>query len=521
SMVFKTVLALFAGYILYEVLRWFRLRQIMPPGPLGLPCIGNKSQVPSYKPWRKFEEWNRKYGPVSSILLGSTPTIIIGKAQYAWELLEKRSETYSSRPRFIMASEILSENRRALMLPNSSELWKQWRKMLHNGFHVRRVSVYHQIQSLESKVLLKQLLKDPNNFDGYLKRLRFAASIVVAATYGRRVDSVDEWVVKENIASMDCKGLCLPGKYLVESWPWLLKLPRSLQWFRALPERRKKQDEYFLLHLLNDVRTRSKNGTCPDCLTSQALVDRDKGKMDMSDTHLAYAVSSPFGAGIDTTAGTISVFLVAMLNFPEVLRKAQEEIDRVVGSDRMPEFHDKDQLPYVLALINETLRWRPIPILGGTAHASTADDEFHGKFIPKGSTIYANMYGIMRDEELFPNPDLFLPERFLPSSSTSSSQHPRINLRDFDLPFGFGRRICPGMHLGLNSLFITISRVLWSFDLKPAKDGVLPDPNAFTNQFNSKPMPFECKFVPRSGKVTALIEAEWENIQSQLDNWHH
>lgn len=73
----------------------------------------------------------------------------------------------------------------------------------------------------------------------------------------------------------------------------------------------------------------------------------------------------------------------------------------------------------------------------------------------------------MRDEELFPSPDDFQPERFLPETKTI---HPRINLKEFDLPFGFGRRICPGMHLALNSLFINVSRLLWAFDIKPVKD---------------------------------------------------
>ncbi|EKM78384.1 hypothetical protein AGABI1DRAFT_41945 [Agaricus bisporus var. burnettii JB137-S8] len=493
----------------------------MPPGPLGLPWIGNRSQVPSFKPWIKFAEWNKEYGPVSSIMLGSTPTIILGKAQHAWDLLEKRSEIYSSRPRFVMASEILSEDRRGLMLPNSSDLWKQWRKMLHNGFHVRKAPVYHTIQSLESKVLLKQIMDDPKNFDGYMKR--YAASVVTSVTYGRRVESVEEWVVKENMASMDCESALptLPGKFLVESWPWLLNLPRSLQWFRKDPEERKKQDEHFLLYLLNDVRARSKNGTCHDCLTSQALANREEGKVVMTDLQLAYSVSSPFGAGIETTAGTLSVFTLAMLIFPEVLKKAQEEVDRVVGSERMPEFHDKDQLPYVTALINETLRWRPIPVLGGTAHASTADDEYQGKFIPKGSSVYANMYGIMRDEELFPSPDDFQPERFLPETKTT---HPRINLKEFDLPFGFGRRICPGMHLALNSLFINVSRLLWAFDIKPVKDkdgkDIIPDSHAFTNRFNSRPLPFDCQFIVQNDRVRNMIEAEWENVRSQLDSWN-
>ena len=79
-----------------------------------------------------------------------------------------------------------------------------------------------------------------------------------------------------------------------------------------------------------------------------------------------------------------------MLHFPTVMRKAQAEIDTVAGADRMPDFAEQDSLPYVTAVMNETLRWRPVAILGGTPHASSADDEYQGMFIPKGSTIYAN-----------------------------------------------------------------------------------------------------------------------------------
>ena len=81
-----------------------------------------------------------------------------------------------------------------------------------------------------------------------------------------------------------------------------------------------------------------------------------------------------------------------MLHFPAVMKKAQAEIDKIVGPDRMPEYSDaeSESLPYITALANETLRWRPVAILGGTPHASTADDVYEGMLIPKGSTIFAN-----------------------------------------------------------------------------------------------------------------------------------
>ncbi|KAL1939407.1 hypothetical protein VTO73DRAFT_9963 [Trametes versicolor] len=472
-------------------------RRNMPPGPRGLPFIGNKYQVPSIKPWRRFAEWNRQYGPVVSLHLGSTPVIVLGTAQVAWDLLEKRSEIYSSRPRFVVAY---------VFRPSS-------RAVLHSGFHSRRADTYNEIQSLESIVLLHDLMTDPAHFERHLQR--YSASVATFVAYGRRVKSVDEWIVKENMAAMDyLTSVNIPGKYLVESWPWLLKLPRSLQWFRHEPEEHRQRDIALLTHLLDDVKKRMADGTAPECLTSQTMANQSKN--GLSDLDIAYTVSSPFGAGIETTAGTLCVFFLAMLHFPEAMRKAQAELDAVVGADRLPGYEDRERLPYLKAVINETLRWRPIAVLGGTPHAVTADDEYNGMFIPRGSTVFANLAGIMQDPVMFPSPDEFRPERFL------ESDDPRM--KDFDLPFGFGRRICVGMHLAHNSLFIAVARLLWAFDILPALDAVgkpvLPDPWNFTNGFNSKPISFECRVKARSAGVGGRIEKEWESATESLEKWN-
>ncbi|ETW77266.1 cytochrome P450 monooxygenase 29 [Heterobasidion irregulare TC 32-1] len=497
------------SYSLYAFVGWNFKRRRMPPGPKGLPFIGSEYQVPSIKPWRKFAEWNRQYGPVVSLFLGSTPVVVLGKAQPAWDLLEKRSDIYSSRPRFIMGGEIFSDNLRGLMLP-SGEGWRKFRRVLHGGLHSRKADTYRDIQSLESKLLMSQLLTDPKNYENHIRR--YAASVVVSLTYGKRIDSVDEWIVKENMASMACS---LPGKYIVESWPWLLKLPRSLQWFRWEAEEQRRRDVKLLTHLLDDVKSRTAEGTCPPCLASETLSKREE--MGVSELQVAYTVSSPFGAGIETTFFLLCAYTwsVAMLHYPEAMKKAQAELDEVIGHDRMPGYEDRDTLPYVRALINEILRWRPVAVLGGTAHAVTEDDEYNGMFIPKGASVFANMAGIMQDPEMFPSPDTFCPERFITTTD------PR--LQSFELPFGFGRRICPGMHLALNSIFINVSRILWGFDIRPVKNAqgqdVLPDVWEFTNGFNSWPVSFECNISARNPKVKACVEREWDAAKEALGKW--
>ena len=121
----------------------------------------------------------------------------------------------------------------------------------------------------------------------------------------------------------------------------------------------------------------------------------------------------------------------------------------------------------------------------------------------------------MHDPELFPEPDTFRPERFLETTD------PR--LRDFELPFGFGRRICVGMHLARNSLFIAVARILWAFDILPARDArgaeILPDRWAFTDGFNSKPVSFPCAVVPRSARAAECVESEWEAAKERLGKW--
>ncbi|KAL4260675.1 cytochrome P450 family protein [Pleurotus pulmonarius] len=501
-------LALYFTVISLHIVRWYQLRKKMPPGPLGLPFIGNSHQVPAVKPWRKFQAWNEQYGPVVSLFLGSTPVVVLGTPQAAQDLLDKRSEIYSSRPRFIMGGEILSDNKRGLMLPYGEE-WRKFRKILHSGFHARKSEEYQPIQSLESKIMMHQILAEPKNYERHIQR--YAASVVTSVTYGRRIDSVDEWVVRENMRAMDyLTSVNIPGKYIVESMPWLLNLPLRLQWFRKAPEAQRQRDVKFLMHLYDEVKSRMDEGTIADCLTSQTISISEKNGWEALD--VAYAVSSPFGAGIETTAGTLSVFFLAMLHYPETMKKAQQEIDSVIGPERMPEFEHKDSLPYVNALINETLRWRPVAALGGSPHAVTSDDKYHGMYIPKGSTVFANLVGIMHDPGTFPDPDTFRPERFLETSDPC--------FKDFTLPFGFGRRICPGMHLARNSVFMNITRILWGFNILPKKDNrnrdVLPDRWNFSNGFNSRPISFECRIEPRSDKVVKCIEREAEMARSSF-----
>jgi cytochrome P450 len=153
------------------------------------------------KPWLWFHELSQQYGDVVYLQLGPTPTIVLGSAQAAWDLLEKRGSKHSSRPRFIMGGELLSGGLRGLMAPYGP-FWRRWRKLLHSGFMQRQSESYRPIQSLESAVLMKELIEAPEGYRRHLER--YAASVITTVTYGRRVEDVTtDIVVQRNNESMD------------------------------------------------------------------------------------------------------------------------------------------------------------------------------------------------------------------------------------------------------------------------------------------------------------------------------
>ncbi|KAJ7141223.1 cytochrome P450 [Mycena epipterygia] len=483
----------------------------LPPGPAPTSwLVGNRNQVPSRKPWRWFQELNEQYGPVVYLQMGRTPTVVIGTAQAAWDILEKKSPATSSRPRFIMGQEILSNNMRGLMSGNGP-FWRRWRRVLHGSFMQRSSDTYKPIQSLESKQLMAELTKAPTKYREFIER--YATSVVVVVTYGRRVHNIyNDEVVCLNRETQDfLTSINIPGKYLVESVPALLYLPSFLTPWRTAALKQRTRDIEYLTRLVQEVKTKMENGRAQPSFCRQLL--EDCAKNDMNDLEIAYTCGTPFGAGVETSAGSIASFLLACAAFgPSFIPKAQKELDSVVGPDRMPTFEDAEDLPFIHAIVNETLRWRPVAVLGGTPHSSTEDFVYDGMFIPKGSTIIANLWGIHLNPADFPDPHRFDPERFMTKREYPGPwQHSS---------FGYGRRVCPGQHLASNSIYINVARILWGFNLSKARDEngqeIDVDTFAYTDGFNSVPLPFPISITPRSAGHLAIIERENEAAQEEM-----
>jgi len=202
----------------------------------------------------------------------------------------------------------------------------------------------------------------------------------------------------------------------------------------------------------------------------------------------------------------MSTFILAMLLHPACQVKAQEEIDTVIGSERLPEFGDRSSLPYVEAVLQEAERWHvAVPL--GVPHRSLEDDIYMGMFIPKGSLVIANIRGMNLDERVYTDAASFNPSRYLPKPEGNEEPYPSET-------FGFGRRICPGRYLADASLWIACVSILATFTISKSidKDGEEITPDAtFVSGLTSKPSPYQCRMIPRSERARSLVNGDMSN----------
>ncbi|KIM36078.1 hypothetical protein M413DRAFT_449400 [Hebeloma cylindrosporum] len=496
----QSLLALVTAYFLTKFLLSNNVKGPLPPGPRGLPVLGNIFQIPKFQ-WLKYTEWMEVYGPIFSLNFAGSRVIVVNTHEVATDLMERRSNIYSSRPRLIMGSEILTGGV-VIGFIAYGELWRKLRKAGHEGLNMRAADKYKPLQEIEAAAVVVDIIKEPDHWNDHLKRT--AASATLSAVYGwPAIESKDDPLVNRiNDIMHRVMQAVLPGAYLVEIFPAMKSLPTWMApWKKWGLEWYKKDTEMFQ-GFYDGVSKAMFDGDYKPCFTS-SLIERQEAHQ-LSNHEAAWLAGSMFGAGSDTTSAVLSVFILAMVLYPEVMRKAQREIDTVVGSGRLPTFADSPNLPYVRAIVMEVLRWRPVTPLA-VPRRTTEDDWYKGHFIPKGAIIIANIW----DPNVYPDYDEFRPERFLDDEGNHvTPQHTR---GQGHVTFGFGRRACLGMNVANNALFITMASILWAVNIEPARgtDGkpILPSRTDFVDEaIVVRPVPFKCRISPRSSDITSILQ---------------
>ncbi|KAL2008555.1 hypothetical protein VTN00DRAFT_6749 [Thermoascus crustaceus] len=488
--------------LIYEYKRDRRL----PPGPRRLPLIGNLHQAPQELPWLTFHEWSKKYGPIFSAQFGGQTVIMITDADIAKELLDKRGSIYSDRPRMVMAGENLTKGMH-LLLRRYDDRYKLHQRMEAPVLSPRASQSYHPLQDLESKKVMYDFLHTAD-----FKKVfeRYAASLVYSLAYGFRLHTGDEQAlidahrVQDNFAYAG-----RVGTWIVDALPFLNHLPM------ALAPWKKTAEEFFQLEAALHMRN-MQTGLSSKSWNWTKEFSKSKESNVMPPLELAYDVGILADAGLDTTAVQMRMFILASLAYPDFIPKAQKELDDAVGPDRLPNFEDRDRLPYIQAIVEEILRWRTI-IPGGVPHATLKEDNYMGYHIPKGAMVIGLHWSMAMDERVFEKPLEFRPERWLEQKKSEDGSGTNNSVSTF----GFGRRICTGRHIARNSIFILVSRLLWSFNIKHAvdQDGKRKEVNdmAFTSGFVWTPFQFEAVFEPRSEQARMVVEREWLTAEKDID----
>jgi cytochrome P450 len=229
-------------------------------------------------------------------------------------------------------------------------------------------------------------------------------------------------------------------------------------------------------------------------------------------------------AGSETTSSALNSAIKFLAADPNVQKLARAELLGVVGEDRSPTFEDQNDLPYIRAMVKEILRMRP-PTNIGTPHRATTDVIYKDMFISKGSIISIFQYALHFDPSRYEEPERFNPSRYLgyDLKAGAYAAHPDPYARDH-FSFGAGRRICPGMHLAENSLFIVLAKMLWAFDIRPPlkDDGTeakmdLSD-EANEPGVNTLPKPYKARFIARSERAAEVVRKEWS--QAEKDGFY-
>ncbi|KAJ3936904.1 MAG: cytochrome P450 [Lentinula lateritia] len=485
----------------------------LPPGPKGLPLIGNILDMPTEKEWETFAQWGDAFGDICSVTVLGQPLIILSSAKVAVDLLDKRSSIYSDRPVLQMGGELVGW-KNTLVLLQYGDRFKRFRKLFHNliGSHAT-MRQYFPAQELEAKRFLRKVLAEPDDLQAHVRRL--AGAVILRISHGYKVQEHkdDPFVTLANTATEQFSLATSTGQFIVDCIPALRHVP---DWVPGAGFKRKaKQWAATLIELVeqphNFVKQQMLAGTASISFTSSMLESKQLTEEEEFD--LKWSAASLYSGAADTTVSAIYAFFLAMTLYPEVARKAQAEIDAVVGNDRLPTFADREHLPYVDALVKEVFRWKVVTPLA-VPHRATQDDVYDGYFIPKGSLLIPNLWKLTHDSRVYHDPFEFKPERFLADLLATEGLGRQVEPHPRETCFGFGRRICPGMHFADTTVFACCVTSLAILDIdKCNENGVVIEPvNDQTSGTISHPKPFKCSIKPRSPKAVALVQSSDEQL---------
>ncbi|XP_041013393.1 cytochrome P450 89A2-like [Juglans microcarpa x Juglans regia] len=440
----------------------------LPPGPPTLPFIGNLHLLPkSMVDLRSLMyDLSHKYGPILTVYLGSEPLIFITSYTLAHQALVRHGATFANRPAVVPVSSVLSNNHKDIGGSPFGPTWKALRRnLISEVLHPTSLKSY----SVERKRVLDSLIKGFHESSKLNQPVRLLDhihpalfSLFIRMTFGE----LSETQIKE-VEGIQYQFLVSYEKFTVlATWPRLGKLLLRNRWKRYL-QFLKNQDDVILPLIRARKKLRQERGKAFEQISYiDSLLDLkipgEKGNVEEAD--VLSLCSELINAGGDTSTTMLQWVLAYLVKHPRVQSKLFAEISKVVAKGaKEVEEDDLHKIPYLKAVVLETLRIHP-PNTLLVPHTPMEDVELGGYTIPKDTKVNIVTALIGRDPNVWENPMEFRPERLLTSEDIGEEVSDVTAFKM--MPFGAGRRKCPGNKLGLLLLQYFVSNLVWNFEFK-------------------------------------------------------
>ncbi|XP_057455063.1 dimethylnonatriene synthase-like [Lotus japonicus] len=440
-----------------------RRRYNMPPGPKPWPIIGNLNLIGPL-PHKSIHALSQKYGPIMHVWLGSRSVVVGSSVDMAKAFLKTHDATLAGRPKFA-SGKYTAYNYSDVTWSDYGPYWRQARKIfLLELFSAKRLESYEYIRKQELRSLLNQLANPANKtilLNNHLSTL--SLNVISRMVFGKNYLEQSESnniISPEEFKKLLDELFMLNGVFNIGDFiPWLDFL--DLQGYIKRMKVAAKKFDTFLEHVIEENFERRKGvkdyvaKNMMDVLLQLAEDPTLEVKLDKRGVKAF--TQDLIGGGTESSAVTVEWAICELLKKPEIFKKATEELDRVIGRNRWVEENDIVNLPYIDAIAKETMRLHPVaPML--VPRLAREDCNIGGYDIPKGTQVLVNTWTISRDPKIWDNPTEFQPERFI-------GKEIDVKGHDFELlPFGAGRRICPGYPLGIKVIHASLANLLHGFN---------------------------------------------------------
>lgn len=460
------------GSILF-VMKWkIWSNKLVLPGPPTLPIIGNLRQL-GVLPHRSFKQLSDKHGPAMFLQLGSIQTLVVSSAETAKQILKTYDLNCCSRPLLSGTGKLTYNYLDVAFTPYGSH-WRDRRKICTlELFSVKRVQSFRFIREEEVGLMIDSIFSQSSssssvNYPVNLskKLMSLTCEIICRVAFGSSNLGVDVQRFQELVhEAHDIMGSFSASDFFPNYVGWFID---RITGFHGRLERIFHDFDLFYQkliddHLISHGRQKQESDDIIDVLLKITENQTDSSALQINHDHIKAILMNIFLAGVDTGAAVVGWVMAELIRNPRVMRRAQEEIRHHIGKKGKVLESDIDHLQYLKLVIKEALRLHPPgPLL--IPREAMSQFNINGYNVYPKTRIYVNVWAIGRDPESWENPEQFYPERFIDSPIDFKGQHFEL------LPFGGGRRSCPGMNMGMAIVELALANLLYHFDWKLPND---------------------------------------------------